>query len=424
MPPLYVPLPGDPSAVYLAANFWAIDTVNGSDSNPGWGTSQAAADAVPLKSMQELNRRLAGLLIGDGRTVQFHQLSNITDGCVLTNVDVQGTGYALWLGTKTQLLTGTGTTFTAANQAGNAAASLAITEIPVSWTASGILRKLIESGDGLRAAWATADLGSKTARITTPCNSLASAKTIASVASTFTNGETINIYDVTTINVWPFKPGVLTVGCQYVDFTPGTGNAYRNDIGSTSPYITRCLNHAEWKAAASIDGIRWSCNLVDMNAFTLIFSGGKWGLTFGGANGVAAGGGTRSWSWSDGANVGFNHGDMLFENCGISLNSNSWLSGFAADSHLGVFNYTGTMITIQDAAAGGRVVRMNVGSFIYGTGNSGTIINVPKGVQTTLPPAANIPIVTSGTPLVLAGVNHILADMPVSDTTYLSSIST
>lgn len=425
MPPLYVPLPNSLDAAYQAARFWAIDPVNGDDTSIGWGSTQVEADSRPIKTMTELNRRISGAVYGDGVTVVFHQLSDMpSGGGTVLNIRVEGTGYALWLGTKTLVYTGAVTTYTAANQAGNAAAQLQLNGLTTSWTADGTLRKLIESGDGLRAAWAVADLGSKTARITTPCTSLASTKTIASAASVFTAAETVNIYSLTTIPVWPFPASnVLTAGVQYCDFTTGTSNAGRNDIGSGSPYITRCLNHAEWKANASIDGIRWSCNLVDMNSFTLINGGGKWLLTFGGCNGIIAGGGTRAWTFGDGSVCLFNHGDMIFENCGFSLNAVSSLTGFATDSHLGVFNYGGTMLTIQDAAASGRVIRMNVSTYIYGTGNSGTICNVPKGVSVTLPVAAQCPVVTSGTPLIVAGVNKVLADMPISDAANLASIT-
>ncbi len=404
----------------LQARFWAIDETSGNDENTGWGVNQAAADLVPVKTMAELNRRLYGQIIGNAVTVVFHQLTDISIAPqVLSNVRVIGSGYALWLGSKKTLLFSSAvTTYTAPNPSGNTAASLNIAGIPVSWTASGILRKLIESNDGARVAFAVADLTGKTARITTPCNSSAVTKTVASAASVFTAAETVNIYDVTVLPCWPFRPDTINVGVQYTDFTLMDANGDPNDTGSSTPIIARCINRTQWKGSLqTINGVRWSGCLYDFNANGVVM-GGKLFPGFIGVAGIAAGGGTRQLIL-DFAYFGVNAGGVLFENAGLSINQDSIV--ICSTSPIGFFDYANDLIAMAVRGA----LRMNAVSFLYGSGNAGAILTMTKEAKDALvPPLTNMPIVTSTvTQVVVAGISYSLVDIPIVDQPTLSSIA-
>lgn len=401
-----------------AARFWAIDETNGNDENTGWGANQAAADLVPLKTMAELNRRLYGQIIGDGVTVVFHQLTNITAPQILTNVQLKGSGYALWLGSKTLLFSGAVTTYAAANPAANTASQLNIASIPVSWTASGILRKLIESGDGLRCAWATADLGGQTARITIPCNSSAVSKTVASTASVFTPGETVNIVSLTTMPIWPFNSdNVLNCGSQYCDFTINASGTSRNDLGDSTPIIARCsFQTTVWKGRLSnFDGVRITGCLFDQIGFGTIFAG-RYTVGFCGAVGRS---GAAIVLTIQASIFGLNAGGILFENCGIALSGNSICT--ASSSHTAFFNYAGTMIGLDSDC----VWRYNNVSFLYGSGNSGFLVVLNKNsIKMLVPPLANITAATStAAEMNVGGVSYNRASIPIVDLNCLSSIS-
>jgi hypothetical protein len=71
---------GDDNPVWQSKQaFWSVDPVAGSDDAAGWGDSMAQADAQPLKSFEELWRRLRNATLGPNPLV-VHLLSSMSPG--------------------------------------------------------------------------------------------------------------------------------------------------------------------------------------------------------------------------------------------------------------------------------------------------------------------------------------------------------
>jgi len=400
-----------PNPIFLAAKFWAISETNGSDENAGWGATQTAADAVPLKTMAELDRRLSGCVgVVSGWTC--HQLSNITSGVPLKNVksDVVG-NTPIWLGTRTTLLTSSNTTYTAENPAANTGATLAITDIPASWTASGYIGKMLVSGDGLRFAWTQKDNGSKTARITTP-NNCDSSTGNPGTETTFTSGESISIVDLTSLPCFPF--GDDNVGSLVADvaMTAPSVNVTSVSFGATTRVFRSSL--AKFRAS-SRPGVLVSFSAAQFKTGTTLF-GASYSIVSSGilsSNMTIGGGGSFSIS----------HGNLDVQAGSISVTDRGGFTAFGTNSSLSAFDCTSTVLTVSDESQSGKSVRFNTAATIYGSGNSGAILSIPSGVTATLPPAANCTITTGSlNTLSVAGVAKNFSDMPYVDTSKMAAV--
>ncbi len=209
---------------------WTVDPQNGaaSDENAGTGGS-------PLKTLTELSRRLAQAVIPSGTVVNVSLLSDClnTDKPVWTFLVQEGSGSGDGLvvtGTPTVIYTGT--IATASSPAANVPSAndyeISDSGIPVSYTASG----LIASGLSFKRTNSTAlfwygikDLGSKTARISSPCTA-AGVQTALSNGDTYTVSRLPKIYDQFFPVITENRGGRMTFAlCDDNSTTPGSGSA-------------------------------------------------------------------------------------------------------------------------------------------------------------------------------------------------------
>ena len=199
---------GIPNQTFQAATFWSIDPAGGNDENKGWGTTQAAADLVPLKTVAEWRRRIVGAVY-EAR-VQIHALTdstNLDDSRFYGfSVGPSGTGEVVLYGTPIVVFSGTLTAYAGTGSAANTRWSVTDSSIPVSWTASGGVSstsgtRWIRKAGGTTHAHLLKDLGSKTCQIGTPFshNEQPSAASLPTVLD-FTNGDA---YEVVRLVRWP-----------------------------------------------------------------------------------------------------------------------------------------------------------------------------------------------------------------------------
>jgi len=401
---------GIPNQMYLAAKFWAISETSGSDESRGWGSTQAEADLVPIKTMAELDCRLSGCLsLPSGWTC--HQLSNITVGLPLKNArSSEASLTPQWVGTRTTVFTSAGTTYTAENAAANTGPTLAISTLPVSWTASGYVGKLVVSGDGLRCAWALKDNGSKTARLTAPCNPVAATGSVGTEQA-FVNGETVNVVDLSALPCWPFREDMA--------------GAIVSDVAITTASVTRTL--VLFGASTSLIRSSLTTFKADARPGVLVAFGSVLfgsGFLFGADYSTAfCGALNASLGVSGRASFSVSHSEFDMQNSNIVISAMAGFTAFGTDSHLAIFDCTATALVVSDEAALGKAVRFNQLATIYGSGNTAAILSIPSGVLASLPPAALCTVTTSfGSTLTVVGVAKNFADMPYVDTTKLSGV--
>ena len=396
----------------LSKGFWSIDEAAGQDENDGWGATEAAADAHPLKTMAELNRRIFGANYAG--TVVFHQLSTITTLTTLTNAKTRdGNGFIIWKGKKTVIFTGNIGVFTAANPAGAAGTQITIPGLPVSFTASGLVGFMIESTNEARLAWIQKDMGAKTARITVPSDVDVTTFNTGTV-QVFANGEAIRVVTVPNLPGSPFLPnGSLFCAVTAVNLTDG-GAFNEVDFGGNTVYMGRTSIQTAMRARANTLGNQIAA--CQMKGVIRPISGGTWSFDFGAL--------LNTTMLIQQAAVSISHSPIDLQASNIELDTGAAFNGFGALSHLACFDSIANIVLVSgDAASNGRVVRLNGATFIYGTGNTVAIASVRGGATMTLVPVAQTPIGTTVLPLIVAGISYNFADMPIVDANTLAGIN-
>ncbi len=416
-----------PNQAYLTAPFWAIDPANStgraSDENVGWGATQAAADLVPLLTMAELKRRTAGARYAG--TVVFHQMSDATTGETLDISTVDGNGYPVWVGTKSQVYPSSGTvaltTYTAANPGGNAGVQISLTSLPTSFTASGLVGMFIESADGTRIARVLKDLGTKTARITTPCSPNIMNYDIGS-AATFTAGEQVRFITFSRLPCSPFpSSGIVYAGITDVSLEPSNFTEY--DFGSVNVYIVRSVvpAMASFKASGTIAGNAMGCvGFGNSTTSTdVYFTGGVWGTGYCGAIKCTL-------TPQAASTLLANHAPLDLQASRIAVTSGGMFTGFGSESVVSTFDATLSVFSTGGPQAGaGNPFRFNPTTVIYGTGNTNYIFAVLPGQVALVPTTANCLATTSAPHPLLFGVavTKDYADLPYMDLTQLCGMT-
>lgn len=192
------------SSVIVDAN-WFVDSVNGNDQNDG------VTALTPIKTIAELNRRFCGRSI-------LPSIANITitlAGTFTTEV-LAFSGLILSRGqvlvvkpsTLTQVATGTITTYTARNAAGNTSATI-LADISFAGRAQTLMRLTSGASSGA-TAWVGFDLGGNTCRV--------GAFQLDGTAVTPTNG--------TTFVLETYPTAIGGVSCQY----SGSGTMIVQDL--------------------------------------------------------------------------------------------------------------------------------------------------------------------------------------------------
>ncbi len=206
-----------PDQYWANQGTWFIDPINGNNENEG----DTLVDAI--KTRTEYAWRT------DGQQATKDVTINITSDLLPTDtrlphreqISIEGpdaSGFLIsYIGTKIPLFTGTLTTVVNRNGSTATTTKLTIAGLPVSWTASGLVGKIIEgvngSGGPVRAV-IVADLGSKTAWVSPPQQGT----TInSSGEDTFANGTSITVYDCVNLATG-LTPTIQTIRYQYADF--------------------------------------------------------------------------------------------------------------------------------------------------------------------------------------------------------------
>lgn len=172
-----------------AQSAWYINSSTGSDSATG-------ASTAPLRTVGELLRRLRGVTVTSA-TVDVYLTGSFASETLHWDLTLDSNVYFTVYGVRTSVLTGTLTSGTqnwdyTVPQDGRVIDSALAT----SWTSSlganlnGLIK--ITTAGGAATAWITKDLGSKTARISSPMLSDFSAATIAS-------GNAYTVYTLTAV---------------------------------------------------------------------------------------------------------------------------------------------------------------------------------------------------------------------------------
>lgn len=240
---------------WLSQLFWAVDPVGGNDDSPGCGSSSLAAQSVALKTMDELDRRLYGF---DGRVSPLIQLMGDvppSDARVLTSLrSLDAAHYVTILGTKTLVGTYTLTTYAAGNPApvsgggvaGGTQYTLTATGIGGSGNvvAESMIDHLVVDPLTGASAFILANLSANQAVVGEPTNADPSAsQTVARGSVTpFTNGNTINVYRLSKLPIWPFPVTTIAPVLGWVTLQNPTdsGIPSNNMLGPTAPRIIQC----------------------------------------------------------------------------------------------------------------------------------------------------------------------------------------
>ncbi len=401
--------------------FWALDPSNSTgvatDENTGWGASQNDADAFPLLTMKELVRRTRGAVYTS--TVVFHQLSDMNVGCEPLDVETRdGNGYPVWLGKDVQVFpSGTGTvaltTYSGAVPASNLGPQISVSSLPVSFTASGLVGLFIESADGTRIARVQKDLGSKTARITTPCNPDVFTYNSGDL-QTFTNGEQVRFVSFPQLTCSPFKTsGIAYGGISDVRMRPVDGSYSQYDFGSVNTLMMRAIiDGAFMKASSSTSGNALGC--VGIDGY-VILSGGVFTVRFGGALNAEI-------YPLDGGALIVEHAPWDMQGSQVIVQNSSFTT-YGAESSLSIFDSPRSAIYSGGGTSLGIPIRINPGAMLYGTGNLNYLVVATKGTVTLMSFPANCFATTSAAkPLLLGTVEKDYADLPVVDLTTLTGM--
>jgi hypothetical protein len=398
-----------PNRTFLAAAFWGIDPVSGSDENQCWGATQAAADAVPCKTLAEVNRRLIGAEVT--QTVVFHLLSDTasTDSTVMTNVGSHsGSGFPIFLGKKTQLGSNyTVTAYATANPAANTGFLLSAVGIGAAGNLGHLISNLAES----KWAFIQDNPTGNQVRLSNPNNfdQLTFGGGFAGV--TFTVGETVRVWTLPALQQWPWTSQVLFGGADQIHLLGAAiGSFDVSLLGSSSPQIAHTiLDGIGFQGAANAT---FSGDLFALHASAL--SGG-----FSNAfQGCAIRGVTVQFTSSPvillSANFDIQHGQLQGSDHSVILEN-------GPSASLSIFGAT---------TIGGAVFCTGQGSFsvysssstTYGSGNTVEIYNAGPGSVGAISRTASTVTTTAANPIVLAGTGYGYAAIPISDTVHFASV--
>jgi hypothetical protein len=404
-----------PNDQFLAPGlFWDIDPTNGNDENAGFGASQAAARLRPLKTQAELNRRLTGAL-NIAPTIEIEGNIPNSDNGGIPNLKTK-TRDALPLvfgrldpvgGTvNPPIFSGAITGYVTAVPATNTPFQMTIASLPVSWTASGLIGLMIQKNDGSKTAYAEADLGAKTARISQPRTSTA---TSSGVTTNFVVGETVNVYRLFTIPNWPYDENVMfpRAGNLEIQAKRTNGSACQTVLGASGPFVNNCiLNGVIWQGGSQ--GTFGNVQIIGSGSFSGFSQLGLFGLSvlkclviFTDSTPLAAEGTVQI----DGANASIH----TFDRTVISLSGTSALAIFD------------TTTPAMDHATQG-CIWCRIGVAVYGAGNATSLIVVDSGSRCAIPAGATA--ATAGNQLVLNAVGSAFAAIPVIDIPGQCGVST
>jgi len=399
----------EPVQQFLQALFWAIDPVNGNDENTGWGASGAAARSSPIKTLAELDKRLSG---NPGYTspVSFEIMGDVptSDARVVSNIRTANyNGYPVMYGsTPTPVATGT-----MAGYATKVTATNTIYQMNLTSAASYIGKVVMDSANTY--AYVLGAVSANVAALSTPMYERFGHVTDVFPAEPgdFTNGLSFGVYDWYKLPVHPFPEQITTGGIVRLWMGHNIGLSLFDNflLGSSQVYFLCCRMEGSLINNATAGSWIGGAPFVGGCLFT---NNGTGGVTFAGssANFHCPAVLSVKLNFLYGSAVKLQEEAMMY-GAGAVMKFDETSSLSAVDPstprlQLGVFNTTTNVFD-------GGTVRLPATSTqtIYGSGNSASLYNVPKGARWALPKTGTT-WTTSGSALTIGGTAKNIADVP------------
>lgn len=380
----------DPS--WLVQASWFVDPANtsgtASDENSGAdGTHQLATRA-------EFYRRMAETRLAQATTVTIAGSLAGTD----TYTSRVATSLACplnWVGVPVTLFSGVITGYTARNGATSQPTMMTIAGLPVSWTASGLVDKVVEWTDGAGAfirGIVVADMGSKTAWVSPPINQLNQQNQV------FTIGQTVKVYDMPNLGDVSTNEALQTF--TYLQATRWILNGGRTDCFNCYGIVTAFGGNYSPVNCNSFPGADdGSHNITTATGATINVIGGKHSVI-----------GSCNMRLSGHATFG-----TLRPEIGGRYETHVSGGGLATD--IEIYNTSPTIAALYFGAVnGGTIIAQG---YVYGTSTVVTDAVQFAGRQATLS-CQQVPVISGATniALILAGQNYaltLLGSQEISD---------
>src|SRR5882672_9325394 len=241
---------------------WFIDPINGRNSNNG----KTLATAIQTRT--EFYRRMAGVTLT--QIVSITITSSLLAGDVGKSVVFSGPfTYLKFIGVPIILFTGAITGIVNRNGATSTHTSMTIAGLPVSWTASGLVGKIVQAATGtIRESIVVQDEAAKTAWLSPPMSR-------TGVESTFTNGETVTVYDCPSLGTNDtIETGFGQIWYLGLKINGGKFYSYNSEI-----VIQSCIG----------DCLFYDCHSTSFNCYTGVVPTQSYQLYGGGAAEILGG---------------------------------------------------------------------------------------------------------------------------------------
>jgi len=404
---------GVANEAFMQARFWAVDPVGGSDEAVGWGANQTAAEAAPLKTFAELNRRLvmsSGPLMTNLRISVLNDVP-LTDNTVLSNLRMTGTFFTFVnvVGKRTQVGPDyVVTAYSTENPAANTGFLVTATGLDASK-----VDLIVQNAAGTKTAIVQSCPSTNTLRLTMPTDFNVETGNADFAPADFTIGETIRFFQVPRLPKVPIGAGV--VSGQVAQVRLGYGSAAQGDvseIGDVAMYFGAVVFEGGIISGGTSGGFV-SCGFrpgSDSLPVSLTNN-----ISFNIGNGVR-GDGLLLLKRSD---FESNHMDI---EAGQILVEESCLDS-AGNSPISVFNCTNALGAIYCYLDGVLSMESSPDLGLYGSGNTCAIVSTDRGGKTLLPAKANIYVTTSApAPFLADGQGVQVADLPYFDLSTNTSV--
>jgi len=445
---------GIPNQAFLQATYWSVSPATGNDQNVGWGTSEAAADAHPLQSFQELNRRLVGwnqVNSAAGLTtvsLSIHLMDDLVDPtkfAILTNLASPDANDFIRIRGGTSPVDGSAsnrtiTAVTPAVPATNTEREIVIAGIGLK---PGYVGKMIQTTDGLKTAFITRQKSADHFSISQVIDNASGINGSDTWnVSDFAVNDHVNILDLVKILGWPFPAaGVAYPYAAQLRFDGNVAGFFpQNIISSGFATAAQCI---------------FGTGVLDAFEFGFLLSGAAnlsiSGCLIWGSNGNVFYGGLITWAsvglivpgpiFAGGTSMIFLD-EVLFvgatgSGAGLRATGDSPLLIEVTDeSQIGEFGMNGPTIAMLSTHAGmpgeifGSDGNDGTKSLWYGSGNIYVNLIIGKGSRSKFP-KLGITVTTSGPGFVnLAGIglsdtsnNYLASQIPIVDLSTLTMLN-
>ena len=243
-----------PNQQFLAATFWSVSPQRGSDEAIGWGMTEEEADAHPLRTYHELNRRLVGWNQNNtcagmpDLSLSIHNLDAVNTEdtfAVLTNlispnyqkyVRIRGTLNPVDVNAVDREITG----YVPADPVTNTEREIIIAGLGL---APQYVGKIVQTVDGQRTGVVTRQNAADRLAINEIRDGAAAIDGSGVTAvSDFAVGDHVSFLDPTQLADWPFPPYLQFPLLAQTRIDVGTSGLFPDGhLGSSWPFISQCL---------------------------------------------------------------------------------------------------------------------------------------------------------------------------------------